>query len=198
MKTISWETYEFEFNKPEAEPDEIDTDSDEMLEMDIPVIMNTPFGLFRVDDSMNPFKRFEFRMGHTNFDITPSVMEKIQNVPGVEVLMVSTRYRFIIATGQLFDFRDVRVAIEREVCGKHETHFVLNEIKNDTIREKVSTIYKSVKDSNHWVIYVFPNGSVEYYQSNDLSEDYIAKDTLLTYASQVSGGVLLKSENDNE
>lgn len=200
-KVISWEKYEFEFNQPELDEPEGFDNSDEMddlSDMDIPVVMNTPFGLFRVDDSMNPFKRFEFRMGHTNFDITPSIMNQIQEVPGVEVLLVSTRYRFIIATGKLFNFGDVRLAIEREICGKHKSHFLIDEIENETIKEKVNTIHEEVKSSKYWVIYVFPNGSVEYHKSDENSDDFYQNEILLTHASQVSGGILITSENEYE
>jgi hypothetical protein len=202
-KVISWEKYEFEFGGHEGHEEESEVfneidEMDDLSDMDIPVVMNTPFGLFRVDDSMNPFKRFEFRMGHTNFDITPSIMNQIQEVPGVEVLLVSTRYRFIIATGKLFDFGDVRLAIEREVCGKHKTHFLIDEINNKTIKEKVQTIHDDIKASKYWVIYVFPNGSVEYYKSEENSDDFYQNEILLTHASQVSGGILITSENEYE
>ena len=197
MKTISWEKYEFEFSKPEPEED-VYEDEGEIDEAGLPVIMNTPFGVYRVDDSMNPYRRFEFRMGHTNFDITPSVMEQIQEVPGVEVLHVSTRYRFIIATGKLFDFSEVRLAIEREICGKHKAHFLIDEINNDTIKEKVLTIHEELKKNKFWVIYVFPNGSVEYDFTDEMSEEFYKKEVLLTYANQISGGILITSENEHE
>jgi hypothetical protein len=199
-KVISWEKYEFEFGGHEEEPEVFDDsgDMDDLSDMDIPVVMNTPFGLFRVDDSMNPFKRFEFRMGHTNFDITRTVVNQIQEVPGVEVLVIPTRYRFIVACGKLFSFADVRLAIEREVCGKHKTHFLIDEINNKTIKEKVQTIHNEVKASKYWVIYVFPNGSVEYHKSDENTDDFYQNEVLLTHASQVSGGILITSENEYE
>ena len=82
-----WEKYEFEFQKQTEDEDSLEYNDgyeEEMFEFDakdVPVVMQTPFGIFRVDDSMNPFKRFDFRMGHTNFNITQSIMDKIKSIP---------------------------------------------------------------------------------------------------------------------
>lgn len=194
MKNIVWETYEFEFQKNEEEQEVYD--DDDLDTIDIPVLMQTPFGLFKVDDSMNPFKRFEFRMGHTNFDLTPTVIDKIQKVAGVEVLIVVTRYRFIIATAKLFDFRDVRVAIEKELCGKHQVLSLLDEIKNKDIKEHVVNIYNEIKNKKYWCIYVFPNGSIVHHEDDEKTDEYEQTEALYVYASQVSNGVLITSENE--
>lgn len=192
MKEIVWEKYEFEFQQPEEE-EYVD---EEELELDVPVVMQTPFGLFRVDDTMNPFKRFDFRMGHTNFDITPSIMDEIQTIPGVEVLVVPTRYRFIIATARLFEFKDVRIEIEREICGKHQVMALLDEIKNTDIKEMVTTIHKEVSQKKYWAIYVFPNGAVVHTSNDEKTSEFESTEILYAYASQISEGVLITSENE--
>lgn len=55
---------------------------------------------------------FDCWMGHTNFDITPSIKQKLNDTPGVEVLKICSRYRFFVGVGTMFDFRDVRKNIE--------------------------------------------------------------------------------------
>jgi hypothetical protein len=51
-------------------------------------------------------------IGHTNFDITPSLKKDFEEVEGVEVLKVCSRYRFFVGVAQMFDFKDVRKLIE--------------------------------------------------------------------------------------
>ena len=90
-------------------------------------IMSTPFGLWKVHDVMNPYRQFKLWMGHTNFTINEHVAQTIKSVPGVEVLSIITRYRFLIGIGEMFNIRNVRTAIENTLkCRKsrdkkHET-----------------------------------------------------------------------------
>ena len=202
MNIISWEKYEFEFQKYESDDESDEFELDDVGEqlIDIgshaPVVMQTPFGLFRVDDSMNPFKRFDFRMGHTNFDITPTVMNTIQQIPGVEVLIVNTRYRFIVATAKLFEFSDVRIAIERELCGQHQVEFLLKEIKNPVIKERATTVHKEISSKKYWAMYIFPNGAIEHTSDNEMSDKFINDRNLYTHAIQISDGILITNENE--
>lgn len=55
---------------------------------------------------------FDCWMGHTNFNITNDVRNKLNKVRGVEVLKICSRYRFFIGTGKMFDFSEVRKEIE--------------------------------------------------------------------------------------
>lgn len=52
-------------------------------------------------------------LGHTNFNITENIKKKLNEVEGVEVLKVCSRYRFFIGVGRMFDFADVRGNIEK-------------------------------------------------------------------------------------
>ncbi len=51
-------------------------------------------------------------LGHSNFDLTPSIKTEIEKVEGVEVLKICSRYRFFLGIGQMFKFTDVRKNIE--------------------------------------------------------------------------------------
>ena len=55
---------------------------------------------------------FECWMGHTNFDITPEIKNKLDTIKGVELLKICSRYRFFIGIGKMFEFSDVRKEIE--------------------------------------------------------------------------------------
>ncbi len=126
QKQIAWESKHFTFNKiysglekEEGVPVTEQAPYEDEFEEEVPVqnLMATPFGLWNVDDSMNPFREFKFWMGHTNFSIGRNAQAVMKRIPGVEVLKVLTRYRFIIGVGKLYNIRDVRVRVEMALCG---------------------------------------------------------------------------------
>lgn len=57
-------------------------------------------------------QNFDCWMGHTNFNITGEIKDKIEKSEGVEVLKICSRYRFFLGVGRMFDFTDVRNNIE--------------------------------------------------------------------------------------
>ena len=58
---------------------------------------------------------FDCWIGHTNFDVTPRIKDKLNRIPGVEILKIFSRYRFFVGIGQMFDFQNVRYEIEKEL-----------------------------------------------------------------------------------
>lgn len=56
---------------------------------------------------------FDCWIGHSNFDITESIKNKLEKTSGVEVLKIQSRYRFFIGVGRMFEFQDVRKNIEK-------------------------------------------------------------------------------------
>jgi len=65
--------------------------------------------------------RFDCWIGHTNFNITTSIKNKLNEVDGIEVLNVTSRYRFFIGIGKMFKFSDVRKDIENTITSEGET-----------------------------------------------------------------------------
>ena len=65
--------------------------------------------------------RFDCWIGHTNFNITTSIKDKLNEVDGIEVLIVISRYRFFIGIGKMFKFSEVRKDIENCILVKGET-----------------------------------------------------------------------------
>jgi len=55
---------------------------------------------------------FDCWVGHTNFDITPTVRKALNETEGVELLKVCSRYRFFIGVGKMFNFKTVRKRVE--------------------------------------------------------------------------------------
>ena len=62
-------------------------------------------------------------IGHTNFDITPTIKKSLNNVGGVEVLKIFSRYRFFIGVGKMFDFKTVRYNIEDLLLNNKEDDY---------------------------------------------------------------------------
>ena len=85
----------------------------------IPSLVSTPMGMYQLHDKMNVMNQFDCWMGYTNFDITESVKRTIEDIKGVELLSIMTRYRFFLGVGKLFKFSSVRRLIESSVCGSN-------------------------------------------------------------------------------
>lgn len=66
-------------------------------------------------EDVTMLSNYDCWIGHTNFDITPIVRDKLDKIPGIEVLKICSRYRFFVGIGNMFDFTDVRKTIESEL-----------------------------------------------------------------------------------
>jgi hypothetical protein len=197
MKKIHWESWHYDVSidgslhqeKPQQEY--YDEESDLLMEEEIHkgLVMATPFGFWRVDDSMNPMKQFQMWMGHTNFTIDKRVQDVIKRIEGVEVLRIISRYRFIIAVGRLFDFREVRVAIHRALCGT-TTDTILEAIENNQLRQEViETIERLKITDKDWALLLLPNGKIDIAWGANMKEKIV----LFKTAKEKLGAILIES-----
>jgi len=95
--------------------DEID---DNLLEEDTERSHNMPIAFpmsQKLLEDIHVISNFDCWVGHTNFDITPKIREKLNIIPGVELLKICSRYRFFVGIGNMFDFTEVRKSIEKEL-----------------------------------------------------------------------------------
>jgi hypothetical protein len=67
----------------------------------------------RLMDNISLATNFDCWMGHTNFNITEEILDKLNSTEGVEILKICSRYRFFVGIGRMFDFTDVRQNIEK-------------------------------------------------------------------------------------
>ena len=161
-----------------------------MSKMQTQKVMSTPFGLWRIDDVMNPYKQFKLWMGHTNFTISVNVAKTIKNVPGVEVLSILTRYRFLVGVGELFDIRDVRVNIEKLLkCSGCD-------IDNAELKQKIEELKETLSEYDKWAIYVFPNGNIDFVTNEVGSKLFKEKLLLFQNAVDHSSGILIENTDD--
>ena len=73
-----------------------------------------PFSAKLLDDAAVS-SIFDCWVGHTNFNITNEVKNKLDSTEGVELLKICSRYRFFIGIGQMFNFQEVRKNIEETI-----------------------------------------------------------------------------------
>jgi len=72
-------------------------------------------------ETVSLMSRFDCWIGHTNFNLKNSIKNKLNEVDGIEVLNIISRYRFFIGIGKMFKFTEVRKDIEKTICSKGET-----------------------------------------------------------------------------
>jgi hypothetical protein len=137
-----------------------------------------PFGGFiELDESLHPLKNFKFYLAHTNFNITKRTIMTLLDVEGIEVLQPVTRYRFLIAIGELFDVTSVKLDIEYKLCGRDITESKTSFINNDAIRETAQHVIKELNTLDvEWTICVFPNGNIDFAVNTDQYHNQYIKD----------------------
>lgn len=75
----------------------------------------TPMGMIPLHEKTACTKIFKFWIGHTNFNISQKIASVIEEVEGVEILDIFTRYRFRVAIGQAFKDREVMQNIQEAI-----------------------------------------------------------------------------------
>ena len=63
---------------------------------------------------------FDCWIAHTNFNLTENIKDKLDQIEGVEMLKIFSRYRFLIGVGRMFSFSDVRKNIESILKDKNK------------------------------------------------------------------------------
>ena len=207
-KQIAWEKWDDDLVEEELVDDfyEISEDKEdedvnlaiEALEFmsRIPKLVSTPAGMAQLHDKMSVLNQFECWMGHTNFDISKRVQNTLEKTQGVELLVVTSRYRFFMGIGKLFDFRSVRKDIEDDLCDSKIKYDLDNLEVDEYTHETVELIKETICMDKYWAIFVRPSGEVKYASTNQEDDErYLRK--LLKYEEdkEVSGGLIFQNEN---
>jgi len=207
-KEIAWEKWEDDIiqeriredSKTESvEEDSLEESFLEAMEnipiQEIPKVVSTAVGIFEIYDRNKPSNQYDCWLGHTNFNISQEVKNCIENIEGVEVLKVLTRYRFFVGIAKMFDFKKVRVEIEKAACGKHLVNQEESILDPET-RIVVDDIKSRISSQKLWAIYVFPNGQIDYISSDHSNDpEYLDKLQVFKSAEEYSGGLLLTREH---
>jgi len=128
-KNIGWQKYEDHLDKQISSPflqnimmklmsnrfideegEDEDLESEELNEANQNIMM--PISPQLISD-IQVISTFDCWIGHTNFDITNSIRDKLNKIDGIELLKIYSRYRFLIGIGHMFNFKEVRKNIEK-------------------------------------------------------------------------------------
>ena len=90
-------------DEEELEYEDEDIEADHRFMISIPETMVTEAAMTT---------NFDGWIGHCNFNLTDDIKNEMDNVEGIEVLKICSRYRFFIGIGKMFDFKNVRQDIE--------------------------------------------------------------------------------------
>ena len=207
-KQIAWESWnarvqEIIENSTFAAP-EIDPEQNTFNGVDIPPelispelflqpqkIINTPLGIYSQESTLKPSDRWDCWLGYTNFDITKRISSAIEKINGVEALRILSRYSFFIGIGRLFDIKDVRRNIEKQLCAYTEEEILSNENTQAT----VNLVKEQLKTKKYWSILVSPEGKVDYIVSDTMDKIYLEGLSGLLKLKQDIGGIILRGNN---
>ena len=154
-------------------------------------VLYTPLGVYPEESSLKPSDRWDCWMGYSNFDITNDIANKIEMIEGVEALRVMGRYSFFIGVGKLFDIKEVRTDIEKELCVYTEQEIFSNENTQAT----VNLVKEQLKTKKYWSMLVSPEGEVEYIVSDKMDKGYLDGLSGLLELKQTRGGIILRGNN---
>ena len=207
-KQIAWESWNARVEDIMSPKDitlpEIDASEANYSEIEIPVdffppemflqqqrVLYTPLGIYPEASSVKPSDRWDCWMGYSNFDITNDIADKIEMIEGVEALRVMGRYSFFIGIGKLFDIKEVRTDIEKELCVYTEQEIFSNENTQAT----VNLVKEQLKTKKYWSMLVSPEGEVEYIVSDKMDKGYLDGLSGLLELKQTRGGIILRGNN---
>jgi len=204
-KKIAWQSWNALVQQAIAEEQEILQELEEemlnigqeasgILPMDVfqPKVVHTPLGIYPAESLFKPSDRWDCWIGHTNFSITHSIKDVLTNgVEGIEALRVLGRYTFFIGIPRLFDFKDVRLAIEKQLCIYTEQEILSDEETQAT----VNLVKEQLKTKKYWSILVAPTGKVDYVVSDNLDKAYLDGLNELLELKQLLGGIILRGDH---
>jgi hypothetical protein len=160
MRKIAWERW-LDFD-PEVNDSQDHGEEDEQSFEILPLMVRTPLGAFSPYEQMSPTKMFDCWIGHTNFDITEIEKNALDQVEGIEVLKIMSRYRFFIGIGKLFNLTEVRPLID-------EALFINKE-------HMISQIMNEISGKKKWAICLYEDGSYEsIYTDHDNDQAYFLR-----------------------
>ena len=157
-----------------------------------PKIIHTPLGPYPEDSLLKPSDRWDCWIGHTNFDITTDMAEKLETeVSGIEALKVIGRYSFFIGIANLFDITEVRKNVETLLCDYTEQEV----LDSKEVRITVDLVKEQLESKKYWSLFVSPAGEGEYVVSDEMDKVYLDGLNSLLEMKSLIGGIILRGNN---
>ncbi len=83
----------------------------------VPNMVMTSFGLVPIFPFNNPAKAFKWWVLHTPFKLTNTMLGKVDEVLGVEIMEPFSPYQLRISVGQCFIDKEVKTRVEKSLLG---------------------------------------------------------------------------------
>ncbi len=160
-RTIAWEKWK-DFDSEEleerlAEENVSEENGEELKRIIVPMMVRTPFGDYSPYEAMSPSKMYDCWVCHTNFPITKNHENLLNQVDGIEVLKVMTRYRVFIGIGKLFSLTDVRPQV--------------NLVLNISSKTEIDKILEEISGYDTWAVFIYENGEYKIITMEESKED---------------------------
>lgn len=136
----------------------------------LPMMTSPLYGHIPVGEDLFPSKVFHFYVGHTNFDITPSIRDTLKTVVGVETLDIMTRYRFRVGIGIAFIPSEIQKTIEEILCTE-KVNIEMGENFVEVSEETLTKIEAAPKQKT-WLALVAPNGNIEVASTDEVDDEF--------------------------
>ena len=161
-----------------------------------PTVIYTPYGPFSSDSCLKPSNRWDCWFGYTNFDITFSVLDEIENADGVETAKIMGRYTFFIGIGKLFGSTEVKLNIENILT---DTKHISNiESVTPDLKEAIDSVKLQVDNKQFWSIFVSSMGEIDYIMADSLTDSYLSDLNKFEDLRQKIGGIIIRSSNEQK
>jgi hypothetical protein len=161
-----------------------------------PTVIYTPYGPFSSDSCLKPSNRWDCWFGYTNFDITFSVLDEIENADGVESVKIMGRYTFFIGIGKLFGSTEVKLNIENILT---DTKHISNiESVTPDLKEAIDSVKLQVDNKQFWSIFVSSMGEIDYIMADSLTDSYLSDLDKFENLRQKIGGIIIRSSNEQK
>lgn len=157
----------------------------------------TPFGLLPIAEHNDPEKEFDFWVCHTDFVITEEYAEIIAETLGVEISNFFSPYRFRIAVGKAFTFKEVKNRIEAALRDNEveSEQYIIPPKVNETLKGEILEKAKELgNDSKFWLLLALPNGTIETSKPKDF-KSHQRKKQIMAEARDLAGGILIASDD---
>jgi hypothetical protein len=115
---IHWTPWEdpLESIKKKDKDNEYDfDDTPKKVAQSTPGLWNQYVGFVPLDEGKSLSSAFNWWVGNSNFNVTKTIHNIIKKVEGVERLNILSRYRFMLAVGQVFDAEEVKREVQRQL-----------------------------------------------------------------------------------
>lgn len=139
----------------------------------------------------NPFTPKDYWIGHTNFKLNQNHHHILDYmVDGVEAFKFLSNYRLVICVGEAFEWKNVRLDVEKLLCDRHVTYTDDEEVNKNI--QKTKTILSKYQ---YWIMYVLPNGKIFTAASNVNDDVFKVQVQSVMMLSKDINGILIESDS---